>query len=478
MKILYLEPRMDVGQKITSELKAGGYAVLLALNASEAKQLLQLHGRSIDLAIIHREGPYGTGDPGIRFISTLKGDAQHTDLPFVITTTAWTDADCAAHQETPSGANAYVTEAKDASTAKALLQTIRSVTQEKGPEASPAAPPSEAPQTSQIILQDAVPLFTKKEAHKTGTHSIHLEVPHEEQVPVTGESDSQPSLDPIDIQVDLDPTRAGSLAPTNPTASEPAFEGASPSQESNSLALAMATEMPYLFGDAPKPMAAPPVFSPRGDAIIPGGASQSPDNETLKKYLELREQDVSALSTQISALKDQLSQSQAQLREQQARNRQLQVDCDTQRKQVEGLAADQHEAQGAAQAEIENLKFQLKAKADKARIFEAKIQEAQNEIEAIRERVRSDIRKIRVREKELENKLEVVKKDSELLLGSRENKIIELKRRLDIAEYNLDLLQERYLREKERAEAYKSKLGKASQAMKLAEGMLDEGVGT
>src|SRR5262249_11636288 len=123
MKVLYLEPRMDVGQKISEALKARGLAILLATNPAEAKQLLQLHGRSIDLAVIHREGPYGTGDPGLRFISTFKAEATHADLPYILTSAQWSDADCAAHQSTPMGANAYVTQIN----AEKILAAIEAV---------------------------------------------------------------------------------------------------------------------------------------------------------------------------------------------------------------------------------------------------------------------------------------------------------------------------------------------------------------
>jgi chromosome segregation ATPase len=91
----------------------------------------------------------------------------------------------------------------------------------------------------------------------------------------------------------------------------------------------------------------------------------------------------------------------------------------------------------------------------------------------LKERVRSDIRKIRVREKELENRLEIVRKDSEALIGSRENKIIELKRKLDLLEFNMDLLQDQYAREKESTFKLRERLAKAAQVVRMAGGMLD-----
>jgi hypothetical protein len=94
-------------------------------------------------------------------------------------------------------------------------------------------------------------------------------------------------------------------------------------------------------------------------------------------------------------------------------------------------------------------------------------------MERIKERVRVDIRKIRVREKELENRLEIMKKDSEVLMGARESKIVELKRKLDLLEFNMDLLQDQYAREKESSATLRERLAKAAQVVRVAGGLLD-----
>ena len=56
--------------------------------------------------------------------------------------------------------------------------------------------------------------------------------------------------------------------------------------------------MPYLGRDGgyANPLA---YREPMDDAVVPGGAANAPDSDTLKKYLYLREQDVTALSAQL-----------------------------------------------------------------------------------------------------------------------------------------------------------------------------------
>ena len=106
-------------------------------------------------------------------------------------------------------------------------------------------------------------------------------------------------------------------------------------------------------------------------------------------------------------------------------------------------------------------------------MLEQRVKEAVQEIERIRERVRVDMRRIRVREKELENRLEITTKDSEVLIAARENKIIDLKRKIDLSEFNLDLLQDKLQMEYEKNKELKDRLAKVGSAMKVAESWIE-----
>jgi CheY-like chemotaxis protein len=242
----------------------------------------------------------------------------------------------------------------------------------------------------------------------------------------------------------------------------------------------LASDLPYLFSSKNKPvesssgLSSALVFSePVGDAVIPGGAVNSPDVETLKKYLMLREQDVAVLSNQLKSSRDQVSQLEKTLREELGKGNELEHMVAIYRKRTEEFEKEKQLALQGLQTEIDELKFQNKAKSDKARVLEAKVGEATEEIERLKERVRTDIRKIRVREKELENKLEIVRKDSEALITSREAKIMELKRKIDLLEFNIDLLQDQNAREKENSAQLRERLAKAAQVVRVAGGLLD-----
>ncbi|MGZ3688104.1 MAG: hypothetical protein ACXWPM_13390 [Bdellovibrionota bacterium] len=536
MKILLLNPQIDAAHAIPRGLKARGIALLFSTNVDEAWRLLKLHESNVDLAIIHAD-PAGLG-----ILDKLKAESGLSDLPVILTTEGWSETECAKHQQSSKGANAYLpapyTEAQ-------IVAVIEGVLGEKigGGGSVAAPPPRPAPAFSQdssvqlestsamssappgspsdgtIVLEAPPELsgsisltstqpenltlssgndggisLSAPDGGPTSQTSIPTAGPDQSSIDIgvpTTEAPSQPSgigielsppaapvaVDAVENEPEISPAMSD-LPLTPPPALEFEMPGSSAPEQEPSLSAddpEAAQEMPYLYGRA-TPSSAPPTMNfalPVGDAVVPGGAAHSPDTETLKKYLLLREQDVAALSSQLRTCKDQIAMLEQTVREERARNVELTHTAGEQKKRLEGFDREKAQALEALQAEMSDLRFQAKAKTDKARILEIQVREAHEEIERIKERVRVDIRKIRVREKELENKLEITKKDSEALIAARENKIIELKRKLDLLEFNMDLLQDQYMREKEESANLRERLAKAAQVVRVAGGLLD-----
>jgi hypothetical protein len=589
MKILLVSPHINAQHQVVQLLKAKGMAVLLPTTAAtsgpafydEAWKIIQTHGPSLDLVVLHRETPKGL-DSGIELVSKIKKDPVQQDLPILLTTEVWSEEECASHQQTPMGANAYL---KWPAEDSALIQTIDAILpSEEGQRTSTAvrldrlaasAPaeqsvelePAEAPAT-EYVLEEPAQIFSNKTQTEISQSSIQLNnsdvieftsprmtlppaapadatsvavvMPENEsgisiQVSSPG---SMPGSAPgsIDGSIDVDssapavqtegqslhglsmeteapgaidlaggvslvgeaatsvvqpPVEDSSIATSGSTSgAAPAASGISsrstslesePAAEGTDLGSSLETQMPYLFspkGKSEQGSVNPAVVStfahPLGDAIIPGGAVTSPDIETLKKYLLLREQDVAALSVQLKNAKDEATSLNHHLMAESSRAEELESIVSDQKRKIDDFEKEKAIALETLNSEIAEIRFQSKAKNDKAKLLEIQVQEASNEIERLKERVRSDIRKIRVRERELENKLEITKKDSEVVLAARENKIIELKRKIDLLEFNMDLLQDRYSREKDSTAKLREKLAKAAQVVRVAEGLLDD----
>jgi CheY-like chemotaxis protein len=530
MKILFLNPHIDAQHKVAQALKARGIALLFPTNAEEGWQVLGLHASSVDLAIIHREGAKG-GDPGVELLYKIKKDPSQADLPIIFTSETWNSAQCASHQQTRMGANAYLNWPFDETELLKTIDSIFAATQSGITSLPPKGPSLEviehpkvgAPASGEFILEDPAGFLPPELATNQGgvtiirlesEESAALEEPPPElpsgavsvsegapleltgielsveasvpvaKNPVHQESGSSLSVPPsVEISMVMEKSEEDdrfSVSKNTTVEVAPKAEDLEIIGDSE-----LEQEMPYLFSKEEKSKAAGNSASGSesfarafthavGDAVVPGGAVNAPDVETLKKYLNLREQDVAALSVQLKAARDELSTLKSQYNAEKSHAEQMEFTVSDQKRKIEDFEREKVLALEGVQAELGELRFQNKAKADKAKLLETQVREASQEIDRLKERVRSDIRKIRVRERELENKLEISKKDSEAILTSRENKIIELKRKLDLLEFNMDLLQDRYAREKENSTKLREKLVKAAQVVRVAEGLLDE----
>jgi hypothetical protein len=529
MKILVLNPFWESEHPSLQALRKRGWVFVLAHDPAEALQVLKMHGRSIEIAIVHREGALGQGEPGLEFVSWFKQDQDQSDLPYILTSSQWGEAQFASHQATAIGANAYL-ELKPGTNPPLGEQVLAIFGEEANTDVSAVMPKmsdeATAQITSDLVLEDAVtedglqlessPGLIQLDgpqleipaavslAHENPT-SLSIDLP-EAMLPALELAPSEPELElaPSEISVEnpqsvvMPPVRQAEheiptahsgidlAAPTEvPAASVPA-----PPDQDLEVDAVIGEEMPYLLtGTSHRAFQDPKSLEPKrprfdsleyvqpvGDAVVPGGAATSPDQETLKKYLLLREQDVAALSSQLKVARDQIQSLETLLKEERAAATLRQHEIDEQARRIQEYDREKTLALQGLQAEIEELKFQAKSKSDRARALESQVHEATQETEKLKERVRSDIRKIRVREKELENRLEIMKKDTEALLSSRESKIIELKRKIDLLEFNLDLAQDQNTREREESSRLRERLNRALQAVRVAGGLLDHDV--
>lgn len=468
MKILALHPQDDAAQQAIQALKASGHGVLFSESSEDVWQTLQMHSGSIDLVWLHREAVPGV----VECLAKIRGDATHSETAVLFSSSEWSDGQFAEHQATPAGANAYLRWPSSPNAVRELISEIFG--EEEAPAAAPVpvtptAPPSGGFTNPSLDLSLAAPVLEIPTALglKPPTQSLDLplEMPSlEASVSIAPVEDIAPAEIPVLAEAHFEP-------PPQPVEPEAAVAEVPESE--------LAQAMPYIFGGqasrgSPGEAALSGWSVPMGDAVVPGGAAQSPDIDTLKKYLLLREQDVIALSAQLKTARDQIKSLEDTLNTERARSAELaHIDQQNQRR-INDFEKEKAQALSVQQTQIHELEFQLKARGDKLQSLEAQVRESTSEVEQIKERVRQDIRKIRIREKELENRLEIVRRDSDALLSARETKIIELKRRLDLLEFNMDLLQDQCNKQRELNQKLEDKLARAAQVVRVAGGLLVE----
>ena len=88
--------------------------------------------------------------------------------------------------------------------------------------------------------------------------------------------------------------------------------------------------------------------------------------------------------------------------------------------------------------EIEDMRYTLALNEEKKVMAEEKARAAEAKREKLEQRVRIDFNQVKLREKELEAKLEMLSIDVDSQVHARDQKILELRRKIDALEFNME----------------------------------------
>lgn len=470
MKFIMLVSTIDpVVLERVQGISALGIECLLFRDVHEAELALKTHGNSVDLGIVENE-------LGIEFIRKAKIRPEFKTLPFVFLSSRWTPQQFHEHQNSALGVNAYLSASVGWVELRKVLETLFG---------GPLEGLKELPKAVQKI-EAVVPEMDSLE----GIHVDFAEVPLVMDAPT------------VAVVKNVNVTRAMDLLSTSAIPEAPKLDApvltVVPAPEKDSYTKAIdkkdvqnehlssveiPAEMSYLL-DAKdlkadlnlRPISQEPSRSLEApsEPLIPGSAGQDIDKDTLKKYLGLREQDVQTLNLQLREAKARIQQLENDRRTDEIRRAELDHQIADLQKTIDRF--DEHKREEMRVLTYENERFVTEAarKNEHCRKLESDLKVALERVERIKDRVRVDIRKIQVREKELENRIEVLQKDSQALLKSREQTILDLKRKQDMLEFNMDLLQEQFEREKFEKNSLREKLQKASQVVRMAGGVLED----
>lgn len=207
-------------------------------------------------------------------------------------------------------------------------------------------------------------------------------------------------------------------------------------------------------------------------SISLGSGAPSEEIEILKRYAALKEREAREREATIQVLNKQLSQVKEKMLRSEGERRRVMVDLNEAEVSVRALQEqrDQHQHQmRKLESQLQERQKGIQVKLDNAQFSSTR---AEKKLEEFRDRVRNDILRIRLRERELSNKLELQKRDAEALLSSKDERLLEQKREIDRLEYEMELLKERMIDDTSRAEERAAKLSRALQSLKMAQGVL------
>ena len=123
--------------------------------------------------------------------------------------------------------------------------------------------------------------------------------------------------------------------------------------------------------------------------------------------------------------------------------------------------------------ESHDLKYQYELEQERRKLAEEKAKAFQLEAVNMQQKVKQEIKKVSSRERELEQRLELLKVDAETQIRHRDMKILELKRKIDTMEFDIDTLtanEQRNIGDKGELE---DKLDKAIKTLRAAIGILE-----
>ncbi|MBC7397860.1 MAG: hypothetical protein H7333_10500 [Bdellovibrionales bacterium] len=483
MKILFVDNSTELQLNWIDPLRKRGWGVVRARSAEDAARMIILHGDGLEaIAVTEKFVPW----------------AEKQGVPFVVLISHWNQNEVIKHQNSPHSAVSYLPFSRGCEEIYALFEARHASIQV-----------SKKTGTDGLSLEEYSGILSRPEKTRT-TSGLQLSASEI----VLGGNAALPEVEEINIfepaQLDevrtvllegtkLDYERATITGSKEPGEDEYTSEIASVDEFIDNIAQMTRLEIPQLNTrrveipeeepamtrleiprlvtrlEIPLPPPSPKSVPVSNQfSIDPSPSSQVSDVGTLKSYLALREQDVAVLGGQVRSSQERIQQLEALLKVEKVRSAELSHIVSRQESQLKTYDQDKQVEFEVLEKHIEDMGSQLKDRTDKVRTIEAKLRLTVDEVNKVKERVRVDIRRIRVREKELEGQLEILKKDSSALLQSRDEKIIELKRKLDLLEFNMELVQEQYSKERKTSDDLKSRLKDAASVMKQAGGLLEQ----
>lgn len=127
-------------------------------------------------------------------------------------------------------------------------------------------------------------------------------------------------------------------------------------------------------------------------------------------------------------------------------------------------------------AEIEELKHRVSLAEEKKDILDAKNKSYQREMDRIGQKMRVDFSKIKQREKDLEGQIELLTMDTDSKIKSRDMKILELKRKIDSLEFNMESVSIKERQSRSDKAALEGKLNKVVGTLRNSLNFLEEEV--
>ncbi len=196
--------------------------------------------------------------------------------------------------------------------------------------------------------------------------------------------------------------------------------------------------------------------------------------DILRKYIALKE-------AEARDLKEQQKQYQTYVRkltsEVQSLNQKIGEtvgELESYKRRDDGSRVAAHEIEKRYREEIVRIKNEYEDQIRRSGNVSAEYEELQRRREEWKDKVREDLKRIKLKERELENKYELLKRDTQALLDSKDKHVMELKRKNDALELEMEALEERLRAATLSVSAVGAKKRRLIETLKLAINLLEQ----
>ena len=126
--------------------------------------------------------------------------------------------------------------------------------------------------------------------------------------------------------------------------------------------------------------------------------------------------------------------------------------------------------------QIEEASYQLRLSEDRKILNEERVRKMQIDFDQLNQKVRIDLNKVTHKEKELESQLELIKMDSDAQIKGRDQKIMELKRKIDSLEFNMENMAIKEQKSKDDHEKVEIRVQKVMKTLKGTMKLLEDDI--
>jgi hypothetical protein len=198
------------------------------------------------------------------------------------------------------------------------------------------------------------------------------------------------------------------------------------------------------------------------------------DIATLRNYIALKEKEVGDLKEQQKQYQNVLLKLKRTHGETLDSNQNLQRELATSQANEQLIKKELSQLREKHDVEIAILKNDFELNQKQQGNYQEQIEDLNRQKNIWKEKISEDLKKIKLKEKELENRYELLKKDTETLLDSKDNQVLELKKKSDALELELESLEDRLRSEHAILNSIEGKKRRLIETLKLAISLLEE----